>query len=283
MTVTTVSDLNSLFNVIREGALMVAREQNLMASLVDNRAATGWMTRTVAIRPQITAVTVAEAEDFNSPTTFGLSTKATLTPNEVIAQVALTDRDMDTDPHSATRDAAIELGAAIATKIDVDLLALFASFTTDKGAGAGNAATVSTLGAAVAVLTNAKAFQYGRPVAVMHPYHWHDIWLELGKPQATYANADTLTSQALKDYFVGDLLGINFFRSANIAVDGSDDAISGIFVQPAIMLDTRRAPRLEAERDASARATEWNMSAGYACGIVRDEFGVKYTADAATP
>ena len=107
MAVTQVSDLNSLFNTIYERALFVAREMNLMASLVDQRSATGWMNRVVPIRPQITAVSVAETEDFNSPTTFGKSTKATLTPGEVIAQVVLTDRDMETDPDPAVSDASM--------------------------------------------------------------------------------------------------------------------------------------------------------------------------------
>jgi hypothetical protein len=283
MAVTSVADLSNLFNIIRDGALFVAREQNLMVNLVDQRSATGWMSRTVSIRPQVTAQSVAETEDFNQPTTFGLTTKATLTPGEVISQVTLTDRNMDTDPHGAVRDAAVELGASIATKIDTDLLSLFASFTTDKGTGAGNAATIASAGAAIAVLSNNKAFQYGQISAVWHPYHWHDLWVELGRPAATYANSDGLTAEALRSYFVADWLGIMHYRSANIAVDGATDAISGIFAPPAIMLDTRRAPRLEQERDASARATEWNMSAGYAYGVVRPEFGVKYTADAATP
>ena len=283
MAVTQGSDLNSLFNTIYDRALFVAREQNLMVNLVNSKSAVGWMNRIVPIRPQVTAVSVAETEDFNSPTTFGKSTKATLTPAEIISQVVLTDRDMETDTDSAPGDASMELGASIATKIDTDLVTLFASFSTDKGTGAGNAATVATLGAGVAVLTNAKALQYGQPTAVLHPYHWHDIWVELGQPAATYSNLQEYTTAALRDYFVGDLLGVSFYRSSNIAVDGSDDAVSGIFVRDALMIDTRRAMRFEEERDASARAWELNVTAGYAVGIVRQEFGIGYTADAATP
>jgi hypothetical protein len=119
---------------------------------------------------------------------------------------------------------------------------------------------------------------------VMHPYHWHDLWLELGKPAATLAALGDVTTQALRDYFVGTLLGgVRIFTSSNIAVDTGIDAISGIFVGPAIMLDTRRQMRMEQERDASARAWELNVTAGYAYGIVRSTFGVKFTADAAEP
>ena len=283
MAVTSTSDLNGLYNTIYDGALMVARAQNLMTNLVDQRSATGWMNRVVPIRPAITAVTVGETEDYNDPTTFGKSTKATITPQEIVAQAVLTDRDMETDPDPAIRDAMLELGGAIATKIDVDLLGAFSSFTTDKGTGAGNAATVASLGAAMAVLSNNKAMQYGTPSAVLHPYHWHDIWLELGKPSATYPNLGELTNEALRSYWVGQLMGLTFYTSPNIAVDGSSDAISAIFVPASMMIDTRRAPRMETERDASARATELNITAGYGYGVVRTEFGVKYTADASEP
>lgn len=281
MAVTQVSDLNGLFNTIYERALFVARENNLMAALVDNRSATGWMNRVIPIRPQVSAVAVAETEDFNSPTTFGKSTKATLTPGEIIAQVVLTDRSIETDADGAVDDATMELGMAIATKIDVDLLSLFDSFTTDKGDGAGNSATISNVAAGIALLGNNKARQYGRPRVVLHPYHWHDIWVELGQPSTN--NVGMKRDDALRDYYVSDMLLADWFVSANIAVDGSDDAVSGIFVQPALMLDTRRAPRPENERDASARAWELNITAGYAYGVVRQEFGVGFTADASEP
>lgn len=284
MAVTTVSDLNGLFNTIYERALFVAREMNLMANLVENRSATGWMNRVVSTRPAITAVSVAETQDFSSSTTFGKDTKATLVPGEVIAQVVLTDRDVETDPDSARTDAERELGGAVATKIDVDLLGLFPSFTKDKGDGTNTTATFAKFAAAVAVVRYNKAAQYGPINAALHPYHWHDLWLELGKPAATFANLSDVTVQALRDYYMATLLGnVRIFATSNIAVDANADAVSGIFGQQAIMLDTRRAVRMEPERDASARAWELNISAGYAYGVVRDEFGVKFTADATEP
>jgi len=282
MAITAVSDLNSLYNTIYERALFVAREMNLMANLVDNRSGSGWMTRVVPIRPTITAVTVGETDDFTGPTTFGKSAAATLTPAEVIAQVLLTDRDMETDPDSATGDATMELGAAIATKIDVDLVTLFASFGTDIGDGAGNSATLANIAAGINRIRAAHATQYGGIEIVLHPYHWHDIWVELGAPSTNFVARD-VANEALRNYTVEEILGARWMTSANIAVDASDDAVSGLFVRPALMLDTRRAPRLELERDASARATEMNITAGYAVGVVRDTFGMGFTADATAP
>lgn len=282
MAVTYTTDLNSLFNTIYDRAMFVARELNLMAPLVDSRSASGWMNRVVPTRPAITAVAVNENADFASPTTFGRTTAATLTPAEIIAQVVLTDRDMETDPDSAVQDASRELGAAIATKIDVDLCTLFASFSANSFGTAGSAATLALYGAAISKLRAANALQYGNVNAVLHPYHWHDLWTELGKP-TTNVVASEMANQALRDYFVGNIIGATFYTSSNMGTVASDDAYSGIFVRPALMLDTRRAARPETQRDASARAYELNITAGYAVGIVRDTFGAKIIADATAP
>lgn len=169
MAITQLTSLNSLFNMLYEDALFVAREANIMTNLVTNYSATGWMNRVIPTRPQISAVAVADGVDFASPTTFGRTTLATLTPGEVIAQVVLTDQDIDTDPDDARRDAAIELGNAVATKIDTDLVGDFSSFGTDVGPGAGQSATISDFAAGIAILRNAKA---PNPIYVVaHPFH----------------------------------------------------------------------------------------------------------------
>ena len=173
MAVTQLSDLNSLFYTIYERAMFVAREANLMTGLITNKSATGWMDRNVSIRPQVSAVSVGETEDFNSPTTFGKSTLATLSPGEIAAQVVLTDRDMETDPDGARADAEMELGMSVATKIDTDLIGTFTSFATDKGTGAGSAATFSSWAAGVAVVNNVTKRSDGGAVSVLHPYQWH--------------------------------------------------------------------------------------------------------------
>lgn len=282
MAVTQLSDLNSLFNTIYERAMFVAREANLMTGLITNKSATGWMDRNVSIRPQVSAVSVGETEDFNSPTTFGKSTLATISPGEIAAQVVLTDRDMETDPDGARSDAEFELGMSVATKIDTDLVGLFPSFSTDKGDGGGGTATFENFAAGCAVVRNNSKGSDGNPVAVLHPYQWHDLWLELGKPAATYPNLSDVTTQALRDYYVTSLLGgVRIFTSSNIT--SGTAAVGGIFTRNAIWLDTRRPVRMEPERDASARAWELNINAGYGYGLVRSTYGVKFTTDASEP
>ena len=282
MAITKYSDISSYVNNIYERSLFVVREMNLMSALVSNYSAQGWMTRTFSTRPQVTPETVSDGVDYSNPTSFGKSTVGTLTPSEVIAQILLTDQNIETDPDGARNDAANELGMAIAHKVDTDLVGAFSSFATDKGDGANNTATLANFSAAVSVLRNRSVM--GSINAVLHPYHWHDLWTELGQPAATYANSADLTSQALRDYFVDNLLGVKIYLSPNISIDASTDAISGIFHSQALALDTRRAYRLEPERDASLRAWELNATVGYAYGLgPRPTFGIKFTADATEP
>lgn len=280
MAITKISDLNSLFNLIYEDALFVAREVNLMVGLVRNYSATGYMARKVSIRPSLTAQTKPEGVDYQAGEVFGLSLKATLTPEVVMAQAILTDEDRLTDPHGAAQDASQELGGAVATKIDTDLVTLFTSLTTGKGS-AGAALTIANCAAAISVLRTQKA---PNPLYfVLHPYGWHDIWVELGQPAATKAFLGDLANQALKDFFVGSWLNGTWFISANIAIDSGDDAVGAVFHPTSLGFDSREAPTLEPERDASAKLWEMNMSAGYAVGIIRQEFAIKLTHDATEP
>jgi hypothetical protein len=112
---------------------------------------------------------------------------------------------------------------------------------------------------------------------------WQDLWVELGRPAATYSFLGDVANEAMRNYAVGNWVGMSWFTSANISVDTSDDAVGAVFHREALALDTRRAPRLEAERDASLRATELNMTAGYAHGVRRSTYGRYITSDATTP
>jgi hypothetical protein len=279
--VTTISDLNNLFNSIYEDAIHVAREMNLMTNLVDVKTAEGWMSRQIVRRPPLVAETVNDGQDYNNPQTFGRIPDASLTPGEVIVQVVLTDRVIETDPDGAKEDAAFEMGNAIATKIDTDLVSTFSGFSVDKGPGAANDADMTSFAAAI---TKLRANKTPAPIyVVLHPYQWHKIWLELGKPAANNAFLGDVANQAMREFFVsGPLMGATWFVNANIAVNAGA-AVAGVFHPKAIMLDSRRPPRLEPERNASLRAWELNMSAGYAFGVVRNEFGVKYTSKCTEP
>lgn len=282
MTVSTTSSLNGLFNTIYEDALFVAREQNLMAGLVTNFTGEGMAHRKQGTRPSLTAQEVAEGSDYSNATEWTKVAGMDLTPKIVQVQTILLDTEVATDPEDARASAAMEMGGAIGTKIDTDLVGLFSSFTTGKGS-ANAALTIAICGAAIAVLT--KNHAPNPIVGVLHPYGWHDIWTLLGQPAANQAFLGETANEAMKSYFAGNFLRAQWFTDANISIDSSDDAIGAFFHRDALALDTRRAPTLEPERDASLSGGAWelNMSVWYGVAVRRDTFGVKVTHDATEP
>lgn len=280
MAISTIGSMAGLFNDIFEDARFIAREMNIMSNLVRNFSATGWMDRKLGKYPEIVAQEVAEGVDFASPTEFTKTLEATLSPFEIMAQVILTDKRIDTDPQNARQDASTELGNSLATKMDKDLTGTFSGFTRDKGPGAGQTATIAKFATAVSVLRTTPT---PNPIYnVLHPYAWHDVWVELGQPAAEKAFLGDVANQALADFFVGRWINILWFVNANIVPSGTD-AVSAVFNPMAIGLDVRKPPMLEPERDASLRAWELNVSAGYAKAVIRNEFGVKYTSDVTEP
>ncbi len=220
------AQISGYFNSILEDAVFVARESMIMPSLVTRYSGTGWEDRKVSVYPEISASTVAETDDYANPTQFGKSSLATFTPFEKMAQVILTDRRLTTDPQNARQDAVTELGAAMADAIEQSLLDEFTNFTDSHGAGANSTFTFTSMANSVASLRNAKS--RGPFSFVLHPYHWLDVWVELGKPAATVIPGEVAT-EALREYFVDRLLGCNIYQHALIDVDGSDDAISAVF------------------------------------------------------
>lgn len=279
--ISKVSDLNSLFNSIFEDAMFVARDTGLMVGLVTTYAAQGMAARKISVYPSFTAQETSEGVDYSNAQTLDKTLVATLTPKIVKAQAILTDERMMTDPQGARTDAAVEMGGAVATKIDLDLVSEFPNLTTDKGT-AGSALTIRRCAAGLAVLR--KNNVRGPFSVVLHPYGWHDVWVELGQPTANQAFLGDTANQAMRDYGVGSFLSAAWYTDANIPnVSGTVDVVSAVFSRQAFAIDVRTAPEMEPERDASLSAWELNIRARYATGTRRPTYGVKLTHDATEP
>jgi hypothetical protein len=282
MAFTMVSDIQSPTDYIQkvyEDALFVARDQNLMASLVTSYSGQGIAPRVSSEWSATNIVSLNDDDDLTSQA-FTPTVLSTLTPSEVGAQYLITDQRLESDPFGVQQSAAVELGSAIATKIESDLVGDFTNFTGGTVGVAGSAMTWGRFFAAAAQLRAQKA--PGPVYAVLHPYHWHDLASEAAVNGANM-NAPQFGDDVMRNRFVGMAAGVMIFESANIPVDNSDDAVSGLFVSQALALDVRRAPRIERERDASRRADELNLSTVYAHGVWRPKFGVKILADATVP
>tara|TARA_R110000868_G_scaffold34930_9_gene125591 strand:- start:921 stop:1775 length:855 start_codon:yes stop_codon:yes gene_type:complete len=282
MAFTQVSDIQSPTDYVQkvyEDAMFVARENDLMSSLVTNYTGQGIAPRVSSVYNATTISALADSDDLASQS-FAPTVLSTLTPSEVGAQYLITDQRMESDPFGVMNAAAQELGYAMATKIETDIISNFTSFTGGTVGAAGSVMTWGRFFAAVAQLRAQKA--PGPYYAVLHPYQIHDLASEVALA-GTMGNTPTFGDAVMTARFFSQAAGCSIFESSNIAVDASDDAIGGVFSQMALALDIRRAMRVERQRDASRRAEELNLSAVYAHGVWRPKYGVKIISDASIP
>jgi hypothetical protein len=279
MAITTLSDISTYTNQINTDVEFVFRETALMPQLVTRVSASGYMPRNVTVWGATSARDVADGEDFVTNDKLDRTLLSTLTPKSVAAQYILTDQMVQTDPNGALNAAAVELGAAVTEKVDKDLLGIFSTFSEGKGT-ANNALTLALCAAALSVTRNNGG--RGQAFFVLHPYGWHDIWTEIGKPSTNLVASD-LANEALRQYYVGNMLGAQWFTSSNIAVDAADDAYGAVFTRDALALDTREAMSVRPQRDESRAAVELNARMGYAVGKWRGDRGAHLLHDATEP
>jgi hypothetical protein len=267
------SDISSIVNTIYEDVVFVARDNMIMPGLVNVFTdKMGAAVRDLERYGTAAINTIGEDDDLVSQQ-FKPSSIATLTPAEVGAQFALTDYRVESDPFGVVQDARMELGMALARNVDENLLGNFNAFTAGTIGTTGSAFTWGYFFAMQAVLRQANApLPY---VLVCTPHQAY----QLGKAAsvgATVTNAPSLQdqlAQGQKRAYQGNFYGVDVFTSSYCEAS-STDAYAGMFSRQALALDWRRAPRIEAERDASRRLTELNLSAVYAHGVWRSEWGV---------
>src|SRR3990167_2748039 len=137
------SDISSYINTIFEGAILVARDNNVMTGLVRTfNDRTGVAVRDNSQYGGATMNQIAETDDLVGQA-FTPSSIATLTPTEFGAQYTLTDLRRESDPFSVQQDASTDLGLAMATKVETELMKHFNAFTSGTIGGAGSACTWS--------------------------------------------------------------------------------------------------------------------------------------------
>ena len=276
MAATTSTTLDDLFVNIIAQARFTAEEQSLMMGLVTRYdiGADAGKTIQVPKYPAITAADLTEGTDMSSTTVS--TSSVTISVGEVGAQVVLTDVAAMGAGNPAEELGTV-LGNSIATKMDKDLIALFDGFSSTLGS-AGTEITVADLFKAAATLRSNKVT--GPMYAVVHPFQAYQLKANLTN---TFANPNGGDAQntAMVNAYVGTIAGIDVYESANITVDGSDDAKGAVFAPEAMAIAMKRDFQIEPQRDASLRAFELNATAVYGVGELDDSFGVEMLFDAA--
>ena len=273
---TTSTTLDDLFANIILQARFTAEEQSIMLGLVTRYDIGNVAGKTVQVPkyPAISAAGLTEGTDMSN--TAVSTSSVTITVGEVGALVTLTDMAAMGAGNPAAELGTV-LGNAIATKIDTDLIALFDGFSTALG-GAGTEITAADIFKAAATLKAAKA--PGQYSAVLHPFQAYQLKANMTNTFAN-PNGGDLQNEAMRTGYVGTIAGVNIYESANLTVDGSDDAKGAVFAPEAVAIAMKKDFNIETQRDASLRAFELNATAVYGVGELDDSYGVEMLFDAA--
>ena len=282
-TATSVSSLNSQWvTTVFEDAMTVFRANNVMSNLVTYFADRGDdANRTLPVYNQLTAGSIAETTDISSESEHTKTGLTSLTPHEAYVFAFLTDRRRDTDPQNAQAELSQELGAALADKVETDLLGTFTSFT--GGTISTGGGTAMTWGHLFAARTALKASKVPGPyIAVIHENSWHQLAKAVSPANATISNTSESLRDAVKsNWYVGTFGDLSIFTTANITAGTL--VTQGVFNPQAAAIDWRRAPRLETQRDASRRGTEFVLTGHYGAGAWRPLAGCQLKSDAQAP
>lgn len=271
----TTTTLNDLLPSIVAEALFQASEQSIMRNLVKNYSVPFGSGKTITVPryPIQTAAAVAEGTDL---TNTAISTSgAILTVSEVGLMTTVTDLAMRSSQSDVISDVGRLFGEAIARKIDKDLTAKFASFTTALGDGTA-AITAAKIFEAVAKL-RARSVPASDLFLLLNPEVAYDLKANITN---TFVNpaAGFVQNEAMAGGFIGTLAGVPVFESANV-VSTAGDSVGALFHREALGLALMQDISIETQRDASLRATELVATAVYGTGILADDYGIALNYD----
>ena len=279
----TTSTLDDLLPSIIQEAMFVASERSIMRGLVKNYSLAGGQGKTinVPIYPQQTAAAHTEGDEVSN-TAVSTST-ATLTVSISAIRTLVTDLAVQQSSSNVVADLGRLFGEAIARKMDKDLTALFASFSTGAGDYTGNI-TPAIIFEQVAKLRALGVPQEGI-VAVLHPeiaYTLKKVLTTTGNVAFTGGAFGVVANEAMQMGYVGQLAGIPIYESANIDyVTNAGDFPGAVFHRDALGIGMVGDIAIETQRRASYLGTDVVASCAYGVGELYDGYGknLKYDSE----
>ena len=274
----TTITLNDLLPQIVAEAQFVASERSIMRGLVRNYAipAGSGKSIVVPVYPKQSAAVVTEGDEVSN--TAVSTTGTTITVSTVAIRTLVTDLARNSAASNVVADVGRLFGEAIARKIDADLMAKFAEFTTNTVGSTTSTISAATVFQAVAKL-KAQGYDTMDIACVLHPAIAYDLKANLTNTFAN-PNGGDLQNEAMRAGFVGMLAGVPVYESANMADNGTaGDFVGGVFHRDALGLALVQDISIETQRRASYLGDDIVASAHYGVGTIQEAAGVAVSAD----
>ncbi len=213
----------------------------------------------------------------NTPLT---SASVTGTAAEIGIMATVTDVLEVSDIAAAHGARLKQLGRSLGDKIDVDITALFAGFTTSVGTSTVNITLANILDGIYSIEV-ADAGNLGSLVSVLHPRQTADLRSELEADAASlYVGKSDKSIMASQAGYFGNWFGVDIFQSTNVVTNGGD-VEGALFVRDyALGMVQKWSARVEAMRWPPIRGFVMVATAMYGVFEIEDAAGVDVTTDA---
>ena len=227
----------------------------VMPALVTRADLTGRPTLTARfpVFNKLVAEPVSEGTDYTTSQMLDTGSSVDVTVTEHVVRLMVTDLAEEAATLDMARVRGIQIGKAMAERVDKDITALFGGFDSTAGDDDGSL-TVSLFQQAVITL---EKNNIPRPYyAVLHPKQWGDLIGSL----ASYNTFGDVGQEVIKTGRVGRLHGVDIYITGNVATAsvGEYTVYSGAVFNPEAIAYAFKGeiPSIEVQRDASLRAFE---------------------------
>lgn len=253
--------------------------------LLDHYDLSGRPSKAVDIPKADKFTAAAVSEGVEVANTALTTTKATLTASEVAIMATITDVLEVSDIPAAHGARLRQLGRAMADKLDIDVTALAAGFSTTVGTTTVNLALADILSA----IFTLEAANAPKPyVGVLHPVQIADLRTALASQSAAIFPGNGIRGgtnelgPAGSPGFFGPWFGIDFYFSTNVATaNGGEDRAGMIFSKNyALGMVEKWAAKVVPMYWPPIRGWVLVASAMYGVGEIEDTAGVKVVTDA---
>jgi hypothetical protein len=281
----TTATLDDLLPSIVQEAMFVASERSIMRGLVRNYSLAPGQGKvvTVPIYPQQTAAALTEGDEISNTAVSTSAGTITISPKAIRTMV--TDLSVVQSSSNVVADLGRLFGEAVARKMDADLGALLAGFSTSVSFTNDYTTNIAAANIFEAVAKlRAQGISMDGISCVLHPeiaYTLKKVLTTGGTVAFTGGGGvGDVANEAMRMGYIGQLAGVPIYESANIAyVTNAGDFPGGVFHRDALGLALVGDITIETQRRASFLGTDVVASCHYGVAELYDAYGIALKFD----
>lgn len=280
---------SQLYTNILQEAVFTASEKSIAGSVfnVYDMTGTPGLTAQIPVYPEISASAPGQTTDVSESAV--AVAQVDITASEIAARVDVSDLLAESTSRNMGSDVGVMIGGALAEKIDTDAFALFteANLPVNVGDNATEITPETILKAVYELRGNsAPTDADGDYYCVLHPKQAFNIAKVLTQSGYASGGATAISnvgnSLLSSSAFVGRLYNVKMFQSTAVGADSASaatDALGAVFSPMAFGHVVKRPIRLETQRDASMRLTEYIGTTARGNAVIKNTYAVLVKGD----